>query len=100
MAYYSILAVTPTTDDWVADYIGPANRLVAQYGGKYIARTSSHEQIEGAPQDAALRILIEWPSRDAALGFMQDADYAPHLKARTEGSTSFHFLVEGKDDLA
>lgn len=100
MAYYSVLAVTPTSEDWIPDYIGPANRLVAQYGGKYLARTASHSQLEGEESNAALRIVIEWPSREAAEGFMKDADYAPHLAARTEGSNSFHFLIEGKDDLA
>ncbi|MCT4655665.1 MAG: DUF1330 domain-containing protein [Cohaesibacter sp.] len=90
----------PTSEDWVADYIAHANRLVAHYGGKYLARTSSHEQIEGTDQPAALRILIEWPSKDAASNFMKDADYAPHLAARTAGSDSFHFLIEGKDELA
>ena len=100
MAYYSVLAVTPTSEDWIPDYIGPANRLVAQYGGKYLARTASHEQIEGDREDAALRIVIEWPSKEAAVGFMNDPEYVPHLKARTAGSNSFHFLVEGKDDLA
>ncbi|GAL24587.1 hypothetical protein JCM19239_2041 [Vibrio variabilis] len=44
--YYSVLEVTPTNQDWVADYIGPANKLVAQYGGKYLARTNSHERLE------------------------------------------------------
>lgn len=100
MAYYSILAVSPTRDDWVADYIGPANRLVAKYGGTYIARTSSHEQLEGQDDPAALRIIIAWPSREAALDFMNDPEYAPHLAARTAGSRSFHYLVEAKDDLA
>lgn len=100
MAYYSILAVTPTTDKWVADYIGPANALVAKHGGRYLARTASHEQIEGKAQDAVLRIIIEWPSKAAAQAFMQDPGYVPHLKARTAGSQSFHFLVEAKDDLA
>ncbi|MEM7347271.1 MAG: DUF1330 domain-containing protein [Chloroflexota bacterium] len=100
MAYYSILAVTPTTEDWIPDYIGPANKLVAQYGGKYLARTSSHERLEGEGEGAALRIVIEWPSKEAALGFMNDTTYAPHLEARTVGSNSHHFLIEGKDDLA
>ncbi|MES0880590.1 DUF1330 domain-containing protein [Roseibium sp. SCP14] len=100
MAYFSVLAVTPTSEDWIPDYIGPANKLVARYGGKYLARTSSHEQLEGDAQDAALRIVIEWPSREAAVNFMNDLEYAPHLKARTAGSNSFHFLIEGKDDLA
>ena len=100
MSYYSILAVTPISEDWIPDYIGPANALVAKHGGRYLARTASHEQIEGETQDAALRIIIEWPSRQAALAFMNDPGYAPHLKARTAGSNSFHFLVEAQDDLA
>lgn len=100
MAFYSVLAVTPTTEDWIPDYVGPANKLVAQYGGKYLARTTSHEQVEGEDTPAALRIVIEWPSRQAAVDFMNDAEYAPHLAARTAGSNSFHYLIEGKDDLA
>lgn len=100
MPYYSVLAVTPTSEDWIPDYIGPANALVAQYGGKYLARTASHERLEGTGDDAALRIVIEWPSKEAALSFMRDPVYVPHLKARTAGSDSHHFLIEGKDDLA
>jgi hypothetical protein len=45
MTYYSLLAVTPTSVDWIPDYL-------------------------------------------------------PHLKVRTDGSISHHFLIEGKDDLA
>ncbi|MEO1223111.1 MAG: DUF1330 domain-containing protein [Pseudomonadota bacterium] len=100
MAYYSVLAVTPTTEAWIADYIGPANRLVAQHGGRYLARTASHSRLEGEGEGAALRIIIEWPSKEAAEAFMADPDYLPHLKARTAGSNSHHFLIEGKDDLA
>ena len=100
MTFYSIRAVSPTNSDWVADYIGPANQLVAQHGGKYLARTASHEQLEGSEKGASLRILIEWPSRQAALDFMSDPGYVPHLKARTAGSESHHFQIEGKDDLA
>lgn len=99
MSYYSVLAVTPITQDWIPEYLGPANKLVAQYGGTYLARTASHERLEGEGEDAALRIIIEWPSKEAALGFMNDPAYAPHLKARTEGSNSYHFLIEAKDDL-
>ena len=99
MPYYSVLAVTPTREDWIPEYISAANKLVAQHGGRYLARTASHERLEGEGEDAALRIVIEWPSREAAVGFMNDPAYAPHLKARTAGSNSHHFLIEGKDDL-
>jgi len=51
MSYYSVLAVTPTNEDWIPDYVGPASTLVAQHGGKYLARTagstSHHLLIEG-----------------------------------------------------
>lgn len=100
MAYYSVLDVTPTNEDWIPAYIGPANKLVAKHGGKYLARTGNHEQVEGEGEGAALRIIIEWPSKQAALDFMSDAEYVPHLKARTAGSKSNHFLIEAKDDLA
>ncbi|MEN0004399.1 MAG: DUF1330 domain-containing protein, partial [Bacteroidota bacterium] len=60
MAYYSILEVTPITDEWIPDYLPTANQLVAKHGGKYLARTQTHEQLEGSEKKAALRIIIEW----------------------------------------
>ncbi|WP_298862715.1 DUF1330 domain-containing protein [uncultured Sulfitobacter sp.] len=99
MSYYSVLAVTPTSEDWISDYIEPANTLVAKHGGKYLARTSNHSQLEGADNPATLRILIEWPTAQAAQAFMSDPEYVPHLNARTAGSDSEHFLIEAKDDL-
>lgn len=100
MSYYSVLAVTPTSEDWIPGYIGPVGELVAAHGGKYLARTASHERLEGEGEEVALRVVIEWPSREAALAFMNDPAYEPHLKARTAGSNSHHVLIEGKDDLA
>ena len=99
MTYYSVVAVTPTTEDWIADYVEPVTALVAKHGGKYLARTASHERIEGEGENAGLYVILEWPSKEAALAFMNDPAYAPHLGARTAGSTSHHFLIEGKDDL-
>ncbi|MEM6995708.1 MAG: DUF1330 domain-containing protein [Myxococcota bacterium] len=98
MSYYSILDVTPTSDAWVADYLPAANRLVAKHGGRYLARTASHEQLEGDEASAGLRIVLEWPSKEAASSFMSDPEYADHLAARTAGSVSHHYLVEGTDD--
>lgn len=100
MAYYSVLDVTPTDEGWIPGYLPTANERVAAHGGKYIARTASHEQVEGDTQAAGLRIIIEWPSKKAAEAFMADEAYGPHLAARTAGSVSHHYLIEGKDDLA
>lgn len=100
MVYYSILEVTPTYESWVEEYLPVANRLVAQYGGKYLARTSVHERIEGQGTEPALRLKVEWLSRQAAINFMNNKDYAFHLAARTKDSISHHSLVAGKDELS
>ncbi|MEM7778717.1 MAG: DUF1330 domain-containing protein [Pseudomonadota bacterium] len=100
MAYYSVLAVTPTSEDWIPAYLPAANALVAKHGGRYLARTSNHERLEGDGDRVGLRIVLEWPSREAAIAFMNDPDYVPHLKARADGSVSHHVLIEGQDDLA
>jgi uncharacterized protein (DUF1330 family) len=99
MTHYSVLAVTPTSEDWIPDYIAPTGALITKHGGKYLARTASHECLEGNPEDHALSVIIEWPSKEAAQAFMSDPEYAPHLAARTAGSKSQHLLIEGKDDL-
>ncbi len=98
--YYSVLDVTPTDDKWIPAYIAETGEIVKKHGGKYLSRTASHEQIEGDDQPAALRIILEWPSKEAALNFMKDPAYIPHLEARTAGSNSHHYLIEAKDDLA
>lgn len=100
MSYYSVLDVTPTTMEWVESYVAVSATIAAKHGGRYLARTASHEQIEGDEQPAALRIILEWPSKQAALDFMNDPEYKPHLEARTKGSVSHHYLIEKKDDLA
>lgn len=98
--YYSVLDVTPTSEDWIPGYLPVANKLVAKHGGKYLSRTPKHEQVEGDGGAVGLRVIIQWPSKEAALAFMNDEEYASHLKARTEGSVSNHYLIEGKDEFA
>ncbi len=100
MTYYSVLDVTPTTDEWIGAYVPVATKIVAKHGGKYLARTGSHEQIEGVENGAGLRVILEWPSKQAALDFMNDPEYISHFKARTAGSVSNHFLIPATDDLA
>lgn len=50
MAYYSVLDVTPTAEDWIPGYLPAANDRVAAHGGRYLARTATHAQLEGEDQ--------------------------------------------------
>ncbi|MEM6484751.1 MAG: DUF1330 domain-containing protein [Pseudomonadota bacterium] len=100
MKHYSVLEVTPRDDSWVQAYLPIANQLLRKHGGRYLARTTQHENIEGELSDVGLRIIIEWPSREAALAFEHDEEYRPHLEARLANSASSHVLIAGQDDLA
>ena len=71
MIYYSVLDITPSTDEWIEGYVSSANSLVSKHGGKFLARTTSHEQLEGKVSEAAFRTIIEWPSKEDALAFMK-----------------------------
>lgn len=53
MAFYSVLDIPPLNDSWIPDYLPAANRLVAAHGGTHLARTSTHEQLEGEATPAA-----------------------------------------------
>ena len=77
MTCYSVLAVTPTSEDWIPYYLPAANGLVAKHGGKYLARTATHERLEGSGEGAALRIILECPSEDAAKAFMANRTMSP-----------------------
>ncbi|MEM7162421.1 MAG: DUF1330 domain-containing protein [Bacteroidota bacterium] len=98
MKYYSVLDVTPNSDEWIPAYLPIANKLVARHGGRYLARTTQHEQIEGEEKKAGLRIILEWPTKESAIKFMNDPEYAPHFEARTKGSQSHHYLIEANDE--
>src|SRR2546421_498504 len=86
MAYYSVFLVTPTTDAWIPEYLAVVGPTVAKHGGKYLARTASHERLEGADPSPGLIAILEFPSKEAAMAFYKDPAYQPHLQARLAGA--------------
>ena len=100
MAHFSVVFVTPSTDAWIPGYVAAVGPLVEKHGGKYLARTASHQRLEGAGPDPGLIAIVEWPSKQAADAFYQAPAYQPHLKARLAGATNEFFSIEGKDDMA
>ena len=95
--YYSVLEVTPTNEAWIPHYVKLAADIVSKHGGKYLANSANHQTLEGEREEPAIRVIIQWPSKQSALDFMSDPDYLPLLKLRTDGSVSYHVLVEGKE---
>jgi uncharacterized protein (DUF1330 family) len=100
MTFYSAVNLTPTSEEWIPGYLSSVTPIVKKHGGKYLARTASHQRLEGDGESPALMVLIEWPSKEAGEAFYSDPDYQPHLQARLAGAHNDHFLIEGTDDFA
>lgn len=99
MTVFLIAEVKVTDDAWIPDYAARVHDIAARHNGRYLSRSGNIETLEGAATDETLIALIQFPSREDALGFAQDPEYAPFAKARREGSVS-HFRLIDDTDLA
>lgn len=97
MKYYAIVSLNLRNDSWVSDYLPNVTALVEQHGGRYLARTGNFERVEGDSANPDLQVVIEWPSKEAALAFYNDPAYQPYLQSRLAGASSDFFLVAGED---
>lgn len=97
MKYYCVAEIDLTEHSWVPEYVRDVTRLVERYGGRYLARTSKVEKLEGVRKAPQVYLIIEWPSREAAVAFYESDEYAPYLKSRLENSAGELALVAGED---
>ena len=97
MKYYCVAELDITDRNWVQEYVHHVTRLVERHGGKYLARTPDIERLEGGKKVPQIFLIIEWPSKEAALTFYGSDEYRPYLKSRLEGARSELVLVAGED---
>jgi uncharacterized protein (DUF1330 family) len=93
-AWMIVVAQIHDREKFVTGYGQAAARLVAQFGGKYIARAPGATVLEGPGMEGASVVISEWPDKAAALAFWNSPEYAEAKKLR-EGlaDVSIH-LVE------
>ena len=97
MAHYLIAHVKINDDSWIPDYAANVHDIVHRHGGKYLSRSGTITALEGAPPNADLVALIEFPSGDALHAFISDPDYAPYAEARQNGTDSQFFEIDATD---
>jgi|SRR5687768_1646680 uncharacterized protein (DUF1330 family) len=97
MKYYSVAEITVTDRGWVRDYVATVTGLVQRYGGRYLARTSRFEKIEGSRPTEQVFLIIEWPSKTVAESFYGSDEYRPYRERRLAGSRTESVLVAGED---
>ena len=97
MKYYSVAEMEITDRSWIPSYVEKVTKIVERRGGRYLARTSSIEKVEGERKVPQVFLIIEWPSREAAQEFYECAEYRPYRQSRIEGSKGEFLLVAGED---
>ena len=75
MRYYAVAEIEITDQSWVPAYVKNVTKLVEQRGGRYLARTSRIEKLEGERKVPQIFLIIEWPSQDAAKAFYECDEY-------------------------
>ena len=74
-------------------YMAMAEKAVAAHGGRFMVRGGNPLKLEGTA--AADRVVIlEFPSRDAALAFWNGPSYGPALKLRQSLSSASTILLD------
>jgi len=97
MNYYAIAELEVTDPSWVRSYVADVTQMVERHGGRYLARTTTFEQLEGERTPLQLFLIIEWPSKEAAEAFYESEEYRPYREARRGGAKNEFFLVAGED---
>jgi uncharacterized protein (DUF1330 family) len=99
MTYYAMGEVTVIDREWVGEYLANINGFIEKHGGRVLSRSLKMERTEGERPLPTNVILIEFPSRDAALAFYEDPDYQP-LRAKRRAGSNSEFLIFPGEDLA
>ncbi len=99
MKGYLIGNLEITNADAYREYRERAEKIVKQYGGRYLVRGGEIDQIEGEQKVGRL-VILEFPSLAAAEPFYRSDEYQAVIPLRTKNSQTHMFvLVEGYEHL-
>ena len=93
MPGYLILHGEVTDPDGYEEYKAKAQGIIADHGGRYLARGGASERLEG--EWLPRFVVVEFPSYDAALGFYNSPEYQDVAEIRKRCSTSAVAIVDG-----
>lgn len=97
MKYYAVVEMEITDRSWIAEYVKNVTRMVEQYGGRYLARTSKVEKVEGERKPPQVFLILEWPSKETAQAFYESEEYRRYRESRIAGARNEFLLVAGED---
>jgi uncharacterized protein (DUF1330 family) len=94
MSAFLIARINVHDEDRYLDYVGQVPAFVEKHGGQYRVRGGDAATIEGEPAPGRL-VVIEFPDRQHALGFVNDPEYAPVAAIRHSAASTQMIVADG-----
>lgn len=91
MSAYIIGRVQVTDWSRYAEYMKGTPGIVAEFGGRFLARGGERVTLEGAEETDRV-VILEFPTLEAAKQFYYSEEYQ-RLKRLREGAATAHFVV-------
>ena len=94
MSAYIIVRVD--IEDWDAygEYMLHTPRVVAKFGGRFIARGGDMQTLEG-PEESLRLVLIEFPSLQHAEDFYESDEYSEIKQIRADAGEAQFVAIDG-----
>ena len=86
---YAVVEVTVTAPDTFAEYASQAGAALEKWGAKPVAMTTEPTRLDGEGPAPGRVVLLSFPDRDAAMGWINDPVLAEvHALRRASGDIS------------
>ena len=95
MAVYALVELEITNMDGMGPYMASVSDTIANHGGKYLVRAGNAEIVEGGLGEYPVKVVLEFPSMDAAKSWYNSSEYQAILPHRTANSNCNFIWVEG-----
>lgn len=82
--------------DWTryAEYMKLTPGIIAQYGGRFIARGGESMTLEG-PEETKRVVILEFPTYEAAQQFFHSAEYQQAKAVREGAALAQFYAIDG-----
>lgn len=94
MAAYLIADIIVHNPDQFMEYVRQVPAFVEKHGGQYLVRGGEPQGQEGDWRPQRL-VIIEFPTRDDALAFLNDPDYQPVAAIRHTAADTNLIVADG-----
>jgi uncharacterized protein (DUF1330 family) len=95
MTVYALVELEVTDRDAMGPYIVAVADTLGRYGGRFLVRAGKTEVVEGGLGQYPIKVIVEFPSRDAATAWYASPEYQAILPCRLANSRGNFLWVEG-----